>query len=57
MPSDQSRITEQAKLAYFPLGKAFQKQTKALKNKEKNNLKSLKLLKPTAQKLTVKDVN
>ena len=27
MPSDKSRITQQAKLTYSPLGKAFDKQT------------------------------
>ena len=27
LSSDQSRIIEQAKLAYSPLGKAFEKQT------------------------------
>ena len=34
--SDQSRITEQAKFTYSPLGKDFEKQTKRLKLKEKN---------------------
>ena len=28
LPSDQSRIIEQAKFKYFPLGKAFEKQIK-----------------------------
>ena len=30
LPSDQSRITEQAKFTYSPLGKAFEKQIKAI---------------------------
>ena len=30
LPSDQSRIIEQAKFTYSPLGKAFEKQTKAI---------------------------
>ena len=42
LPSDQSRIIEQAKFTYFPLGKAFEKQTKKLKNKDKNKLKFYK---------------
>ena len=42
LPSDQSRIIEQAKFTYFPLGKAFGKQTKKLKNKDKNKLKLYK---------------
>ena len=36
LPSDQSRIIEQAKLTYSPLAKAFEKQ-KWLKIKEKTN--------------------
>ena len=35
LPSDQSRIIEKAKFNYCLLGKAFEKQTKRLKNKEK----------------------
>ena len=35
LPSDESRIIEQAKFTYSPLGKAFEKQ-KRLKIKEKN---------------------
>ena len=35
LPSDQSRIIEKAKFNYSLLGKAFEKQTKRLKNKEK----------------------
>ena len=42
LPSDQSRIIEQAKFTYFPLGKAFEKQTKKLKNKDKSKLKLYK---------------
>ena len=30
LPSDQRQIIEQAKFAYSPLGKAFEKQTKAI---------------------------
>ena len=39
IPPDQRRVTEQAKFAYSPLGKALEKQTKQLKNKGKNTLK------------------
>ena len=31
-PCDQSRIIEQAKFIYSPLGKVFEKQTRAMKN-------------------------
>ena len=34
--SDQSRLIEEAKSTYSPLGKAFEKQIKKLKIKEKN---------------------
>ena len=30
LPPDQRRITEQAKFTYSPLGRAFEKQTKAI---------------------------
>ena len=37
LPSDQSRIIEEAKFTYSPLGKGFEKQTKAIKGKRKKN--------------------
>ena len=37
LPSDQSRIIEQAKFTYSPLGKAFGKQIKGLTIKDRNN--------------------
>ena len=37
LPSDQSRTIEQAKFTYSPLHKAFEKQKKQLKNKEKTS--------------------
>ena len=40
LSSDESRIIEQAKFTYSPLGKAFEIQKKKqLENKEKKNLK------------------
>ena len=39
VPSDQSRIIEQVKFTYSSLSKAFEKEIKKLKNKEKNKLK------------------
>ena len=38
LPSNQQKITEQAKFTYSLLGKAFEKQIKTLKIKEKNKL-------------------
>ena len=39
LPSNQQQIIEQAKFSYSPLGKAFEKQIKQLKVKEKNKLR------------------
>ena len=55
IPSDQSRIIEQAKFIYSPLGKAFEKQIKAIEEREKNQVEALKVLKPIDKKLTIKD--
>ena len=38
LPSEQKRVIEQAKLTYFSLGEAFEKQIKT-KTKESNKLK------------------
>ena len=38
LPSDQSRIIEQAKFTYFPAGEALQKQTKTKKEQKENIL-------------------
>ena len=55
-PSDQSRIIEQAKFTYSPLGKAFEKQIKTIEEKGKKQVEALKVLKLKTQKLTIKDV-
>ena len=34
LPSNQEQVIEQAKFTYYPLGKAFEKQTKTIKIKE-----------------------
>ena len=51
-PPEQRRVIEQAKFAYSPLGKAFEKQTKTI---EEQGKKQGEALKPTTQKLTIKD--
>ena len=35
-PPDQGRVIEQAKLIYYPLGKAFEKQRKTIQEQGKN---------------------
>ena len=37
LQSDQSRIIEQARFTYSPLGKAFEKERKTIEEQEKNN--------------------
>ena len=41
LPSDQSRIIEQAKFTYSPLGKAFEKQTKTIEEQGEKQIKVL----------------
>ena len=38
LPSNQQQIIEQAKFTYFPLAKAFEKQIKQLRIKDKNKV-------------------
>ena len=44
-PSNQKQIIEQAKFTYFPLGKAFEKQTKAIEYQGKKQIDALTTLK------------
>ena len=46
LPSDQSRIIEQVKFTYYPLGKTFEKQIKIIEDKEIKQVEALKALKP-----------
>ena len=40
---------------YSPLGKAFEKQIKAIEEQGKTQLEALKVLKPITEKLSIKD--
>ena len=51
LPSNQQQIIEQAKFTYFPLGKAFQKQTKTIEDQGKKQVDALKSLKPSDKQL------
>ena len=42
MLSDQSRIIDQTKFTYYPLGKAFEKQTKTVENQGPKQLEKPK---------------
>ena len=46
LPPDQGGMIEQAKLTYSPLGKAFEKKTKTIKDQEEKQVEALKVLKP-----------
>ena len=43
LPSKQRQITEQAKFAYSPLGKALEEQTKTIENKGEKQIKSIEM--------------
>ena len=46
LPSDQSRIIEQAKFTYSPLSKVFEKQIKTIEELRKKQVEAFKVLKP-----------
>ena len=46
LPSNKSRIIEQAKFTYSPLGKAFEKQMKTTEDQRIKQVEALKALKP-----------
>ena len=50
MPSDQSRIIEQAKFTYSPLGNAFGKQVKTIEDQGIKQVEALQSLKPEENK-------
>ena len=41
LPSDQSRIIEQGKFTYSPLGKSLEKETKTIKDQEGKQIKAI----------------
>ena len=43
LPSNQRQIIEQAKFAYSPLGKAFEKEIKTIEDQGKNKLRLQKI--------------
>ena len=51
LPSNQQQIIEQAKFTYSPLGKAFEKQIKTIKDKGQKQIDALKNLKDQNKKL------
>ena len=43
LPSTQQQVIEQAKFTYSPLGKAFEKQTKTIKDQGEKQIKQFKI--------------
>ena len=41
LPPDQRRVIEEAKFAYFPLGKTFEKQIKTIEDQGEKQIKAL----------------
>ena len=56
LPSNQQQIIEQAKFAYFPIGKAFEKQIKKIKDQGEKQVEGLNAFKSNNEKLTIEDV-
>ena len=54
LQSDQNRIIEQSKFTYSPLGKAFEKQIKAIEEQRKKQVEALEVLKPEGNKEDIK---
>ena len=50
LPSNQQQIIEQAKFTYSPLRKAFEKQTKTIKDQGKKQIDALADLEPKEKK-------
>ena len=55
LPSSNQQIIEQTKFTYSPLGKAFEKQIKAIKDQGKKQVDALEKSKPEEQKKTIQD--
>ena len=51
LPSNQQQIIEQAKFTYSPLGKAFEKQIKTIKDQGKKQVDALENLKDQSKQL------
>ena len=51
LPSDQSRIIEQAKFTYSPVGKTFEKQIKTIEEQGIKQVEALKVLKPDGTRI------
>ena len=53
---DQSRMLEQAKFIYYPLGKAFGKQIQTIEGQGRKQAEALKVLKPEKNQQDLKSI-
>ena len=56
LPPDQSRVTDQAKFPYFPLGKPFEKQSKTIEDQGEKHIEAIEehgkqLIKSSSEKI------
>ena len=56
LPSNQQQIIEQAKFAYSPLGKAFEKQIKTIEDKGQKQIDALESLKPKKEIKSIEEI-
>ena len=56
LPSNQQQIIERAKFTYSPLGKAFEKQTKMIKDQGEKQVEVLNTLKSENKKIAIEDM-
>ena len=55
LPSNQQQIIEQAKFTYSPLGKAFEKQIKTIKDQRQKQVEALNTFKSDKEKLEIEN--
>ena len=55
LPSNQQQITEQTKFIHYPLGKAFEKQIKTIKDQGKKQVDALENLKLKEETKPIED--
>ena len=56
LPSDQSRMIEQAKFNYTPWGKSFENQVKIIEDHGRKEVEALKVLKPEENQQYLKSI-
>ena len=56
LPSNQQQVIEQAKFAYSPLGKTFERQIKTIKDQGEKQVEALNTFKSDRKRLTIEDV-